>query len=62
MEGEQQLVVSNSNAESMVSVTLGRAMNALLCARPKKVHDAVCRFSPSSKAPSLGKEGILNIE
>ncbi|OWM67223.1 hypothetical protein CDL15_Pgr000675 [Punica granatum] len=53
-EGEQQLVVPRSNTDSMVSVTLGRAMSALLSARPKKLRDAVCRFSPSSRTHSLG--------
>ncbi|KAK4755413.1 hypothetical protein SAY87_009170 [Trapa incisa] len=53
MDGELQLV-SKSNVESMVSMTLGRAMNALLSARPKKLYEASCRFSPSSGAPSLG--------
>ncbi|KAM1482947.1 hypothetical protein TB2_034461 [Malus domestica] len=46
---------SESPSPSMMSVTLGRAMTALLSARPRKLHDAVSRLSPPplSSAPHI---------
>lgn len=35
-----------SSSQSMMSVTLGRAMTAVLSARPRKLNDAVSRLSP----------------
>ncbi|KAH0977014.1 hypothetical protein GBA52_026733 [Prunus armeniaca] len=53
MEQTQQLLwksdlsePSESSSQSMMSVTLGRAMTALLSARPRKLNDAVSRLSP----------------
>ncbi|KAK4281861.1 hypothetical protein QN277_013308 [Acacia crassicarpa] len=56
MEGgtEKLLWQSESEAESMVSVTLARAMSALLCARPKKLQDAIFRLSSQSQRPAIG--------
>lgn len=45
-EGELQLWKSDSPPQSMVSVTVGRVMDTLLGARPKKLQDAVSRLSP----------------
>ncbi|KAB2636135.1 hypothetical protein D8674_026669 [Pyrus ussuriensis x Pyrus communis] len=62
MEQTQQLLwksdssdSSESLSASMMSVTLGRAMTALLSARPRKLHDAVSRLShpPLSSAPHI---------
>ncbi|XP_021814522.1 uncharacterized protein LOC110757258 [Prunus avium] len=53
MEQSQQLLwksdlsePSESSSQSMMSVTLGRAMTALLSARPRMLNDAVSRLSP----------------
>ncbi|KAJ4706438.1 putative ARM repeat superfamily protein [Melia azedarach] len=52
---EQQLQwKSNSQPESMVTVTLGRVMSTLLAARSKKLHDSISRLSPDDKTTSLG--------
>lgn len=41
--------------ESMVSVSIGRAIITILGARSRKLHDAISRLSPdSNKRPSLG--------
>lgn len=53
-EPQQLLWRSNSQPESMVTVTLGRVMNTLLTARPKKLHDSISRLSPDDKMASLG--------
>lgn len=53
-EPQQLLWRSNSQPESMVTVTLGRVMNTLLTARPKKLHDSISRLSPDDKTASLG--------
>lgn len=60
-EGELQLWKSDSPPQSMVSVTVGRVMDTLLGARPKKLQDAVSRLSPdrSHGASSLGSSPIL---
>lgn len=53
MEQTQQLLwksdlsePSESSSQAMMSVTLGRAMTALLSARPRKLNDAISRLSP----------------
>lgn len=50
-EKEEQLIWKSEPAppESMVSVTLGRAMTTLLTARPTKLHDAVSRLFSDPK-------------
>lgn len=53
-EPQQLLWRSDSQPESMVTVTLGRVMNTLLTARPKKLHDSISRLSPDDKMASLG--------
>lgn len=55
MEEGEELVWKSEAAESMMSVTLGRVMSALLGARPRKLNDAITRLSsdPSTR-PSLG--------
>lgn len=40
--------------ESIVSVTLARAMSALLSARPKKLQDSISRLSSMAQRPSIG--------
>ena len=59
-EPQQLLWRSNSQPESMVTVTLGRVMNTLLTARPKKLHDSISRLSPDDKTASLGTTKILS--
>ncbi|KAF3442571.1 hypothetical protein FNV43_RR16487 [Rhamnella rubrinervis] len=55
MEEDERLLWKSEAAESMMSVTLGRAMSALLSARPRKLHDAFSRLSSDPRArPSLG--------
>lgn len=56
MEGgrEELLWKSEPEAESIVSVTLARAMSALLSARPKKLQDAISRLSSLAQRPSIG--------
>ncbi|XP_054775738.1 uncharacterized protein LOC129284315 isoform X2 [Prosopis cineraria] len=56
MEGgtEELQWQSEPEAESIVSVTLARAMSALLCARPKKLQDAIFRLSSLTQRPSMG--------
>ncbi|OMO71589.1 hypothetical protein COLO4_28165 [Corchorus olitorius] len=44
-EEEQRLIWKSEAEESMVSVTIGRAMAALLTARPKKLHHSISRLS-----------------
>ncbi|KAM6568437.1 hypothetical protein CsatB_016422 [Cannabis sativa] len=55
-EGEGFLWKSNAEeASTMVSVTLGRVINTLLTARPRKLNDAVSRLSSNPRAnPSSG--------
>ncbi|XP_062117653.1 uncharacterized protein LOC133831397 isoform X2 [Humulus lupulus] len=54
-EGESFLWKSNADALTMVSVTLGRVINTLLTARPRKLNDAVSRLSSNPRAnPSSG--------
>ena len=50
-EGEKFLWKSNAAEEhsTMVSVTLGRVMNTLLSARPRKLNDAVSRLSSNPR-------------
>ncbi|XP_022766714.1 uncharacterized protein LOC111311531 isoform X3 [Durio zibethinus] len=51
---QQQQLIWKSEPESMVSVTIGRAMTTLLTARPKKLHHSISCLSPdSSNKPSL---------
>ncbi|XP_065855835.1 uncharacterized protein [Euphorbia lathyris] len=46
---------SSNSVESMVSVTIGRAITTLLASRAKRLRDSISRFSPdSNKRPSLG--------
>jgi hypothetical protein len=54
MEEDHRLIWESVPPESMVSLTVGRAMTALLGARPRKLHDAVSRLSPDPKRASLG--------
>lgn len=55
MEEGERLVWKSEAAESMMSVTLGRAMSALLSARLRKLNDAVSRLSSDPRTrPSLG--------
>lgn len=54
MEEEHRLIWESVPPESMVSLTVGRAMTALLSARPRKLHDAVSRLSSDPKRGSLG--------
>lgn len=59
-EDEKQLLWKSKSApESMVTVTVGRVMTTLLSARPKKLHDAISRLSPSPKTKSLGSNTQL---
>ncbi|KAL4272418.1 hypothetical protein GQ457_13G011310 [Hibiscus cannabinus] len=51
-EPEQQQLIWKSEPESMVSVTIGRAMTTLLAARPKKLHLSISRLSPDSSIKS----------
>ncbi|KAL5540486.1 hypothetical protein UlMin_043080 [Ulmus minor] len=55
MEEDEVFVRQSNEVESMVSVTLGRVMNTILTARPRKLNDAVSRLSsdPRNK-PSTG--------
>ncbi|PON91698.1 Coatomer beta subunit [Trema orientale] len=56
-EGEKLLWKSKAeDSSTMVSVTLGRVMNTLLSARPRKLNDAVSRLSSSDLRtnPSAG--------
>lgn len=41
---------SEPQPESIVSVTLARAMTSLLSSRPKKLHDSISRLSPQSRS------------
>lgn len=59
-EPQQLLWRSDSQPESMVTVTLGRVMNTLLTARPKKLHDSISHLSPDDKMASLGTTKILS--
>lgn len=55
MEEDEDFVLKSDSGESMVSVTLGRVMNTLLSARPRKLYDAVSRLSSEPRTrPSLG--------
>ncbi|XP_015899000.3 uncharacterized protein LOC107432388 [Ziziphus jujuba] len=55
MEEGEGLVWKSEVAESMMSVTLGRVMSALLGARPRKLNDAITRLSSDPRTrPSLG--------
>ncbi|XP_028774436.1 uncharacterized protein LOC114731438 isoform X1 [Neltuma alba] len=56
MEGctEDLLWQSEPESESVVSVTLARAVSTLLCARPKKLQDAIFRLSSLTQRPSIG--------
>ncbi|XP_059462765.1 uncharacterized protein LOC132191689 isoform X2 [Corylus avellana] len=54
MEEEHRLIWESVPPESMVSLTVGRAMTALLSARPRKLHSAVSRLSSDPKRGSLG--------
>ncbi|GMN54778.1 hypothetical protein TIFTF001_023899 [Ficus carica] len=55
MEEDEDFVFKSDSAESMVSVTLGRVMNTLLTARPRKLNDAVSRLSADLRTtPPLG--------
>ncbi|KAK6244141.1 hypothetical protein QUC31_010550 [Theobroma cacao] len=45
-EEQEEQLIWKSEAESMVSVTIGRAMSTLLTARPKKLHHSISRLSP----------------
>jgi hypothetical protein len=54
MEEGHRLIWESVPPESMVSLTVGRVMTALLSARPRKLHDAVSRLSPDPKRGSLG--------
>ncbi|KAK8705328.1 hypothetical protein V6N13_048932 [Hibiscus sabdariffa] len=51
-EPERQQLIWKSEPESMVSVTIGRAMTTLLAARPKKLHLSISRLSPDSSIKS----------
>lgn len=60
MEGEQELLwKSEAQRESIVSVTLARAMTSLLTSRPKKLHDSISRLSPRSHASLASLEDSL---
>ncbi|XP_068472722.1 uncharacterized protein [Phaseolus vulgaris] len=49
MEGEEELLwKSEPQRESIVSVTLARAITSLLTSRPKKLHDSISRLSSHS--------------
>ncbi|XWS66376.1 hypothetical protein CRYUN_Cryun05aG0194100 [Craigia yunnanensis] len=53
-EQEPQQLIWKSEPESMVSVTIGRAMTTLLTSRPKKLHHFISRLSPDfSNKPLL---------
>ncbi|KAF7819009.1 armadillo/beta-catenin-like repeat protein [Senna tora] len=56
MEGgrEESLWKSEPAAESIVSVTLARAMSVLLSARPKKLQEAISLLSSLVQRPSTG--------
>lgn len=59
MEEGEGLVWKSEVAESMMSVTLGRVMSALLGARPRKLNDAITRLSSDPRTrPSLGSFSI----
>ena len=48
MEGEEELLwKSEPQRESIVSVSLARAITSLLTSRPKKLHDSIHRLSLS---------------
>ncbi|XVE96000.1 hypothetical protein REPUB_Repub02eG0183900 [Reevesia pubescens] len=53
-EEQQQQLIWKSEPESLVSVTIGRAMTTLLTAPSKKLHHSISRLSPDfSCKPSL---------
>ncbi|XP_057438694.1 uncharacterized protein LOC130730649 isoform X1 [Lotus japonicus] len=51
---QQELLLwkSDPQPESIVSVTLARAVTSLLTTRPTKLHDSISRLSPSPTPPS----------
>ncbi|XP_039010853.1 uncharacterized protein LOC120139789 [Hibiscus syriacus] len=51
-EPDQQQLIWKSEPESMVSVTIGRAMTTLLATRPKKLHHSISRLSLDSSIKS----------
>ncbi|KAK7285567.1 hypothetical protein RJT34_20343 [Clitoria ternatea] len=61
MEGEAQELLwkSEPQAESIVSVTLARAMTSLLTTRPKKLHDSIFRLSSHSRSSLVSLEDSL---
>ncbi|KHN26335.1 hypothetical protein GLYMA_19G141900v4 [Glycine max] len=51
MEGEEELLwKSEPQRESIVSVSLARAITSLLTSRPKKLHDSIHRLSSHSRS------------
>ncbi|KAI4348718.1 hypothetical protein L6164_009405 [Bauhinia variegata] len=52
--GEQLLWKSEKQGESIVSVTLARAVNTVLGARPKKLQAAISSLSSQAQRPSIG--------
>ncbi|XP_021893322.1 uncharacterized protein LOC110811211 isoform X2 [Carica papaya] len=54
MEQEGEQLITKSEPESMVSVTVGRIMANLLSARPRKLEDSIARLSADSQKASIG--------
>ncbi|KAK7336580.1 hypothetical protein VNO77_17125 [Canavalia gladiata] len=52
-EQQELLWKSEPQPESIVSVTLARAMTSLLTTRPTKLHDSISRLSSHSHSPTL---------
>ncbi|CAJ1911035.1 unnamed protein product [Sphenostylis stenocarpa] len=60
MEGEEGLLwKSEPQRESILSVTLARAITSLLASRPRKLHDSISRLSSHS---SLSRTSLASLE
>lgn len=66
MENQQEaevLIRKLDSTESMISVTIGRAITTLLSSRTKKLQDSIHRLSLDStnKKPSLGTHSTIDL-